>query len=233
MHTIEINGKPITFEGSWTEVNYVRYMAIANARSLPINERISIYTGVDIQAVNSLQLSGIEHLIRLCAWMDTDDVLQAVLEPYSNTDFIFSATIYGDIVEAKQVIGKAGGNVLAAGCDVWRVYFKENISDLPVTKSLSKVHFIANQLGSFLKKYQRLNEFEYSEEQIEAGIERFEGFGAFPTIASLAERLKIKYDDVTKLPVEQVYMTLLHDFEQSEYQKELLKIRERNAKLQQ
>jgi hypothetical protein len=38
------------------------------------------------------------------------------------------------------------------------------------------------------------------------------------------------YDEVLDMKADEIYMTMLLDFEQSEYQKRLMKIKERNRK---
>jgi hypothetical protein len=234
MHTIKVFGKELQVEGSWTEVNYKRYGEIANARELPFIERLSAFSRVDVGTLNRLPFAGIESIIRLTSWMQTDDLLQVTLQPYKNTTFDIGALPYGKLEVCKQRINKAHGNILAVGCDVWNVYFNEDISGLPVCQSLPKVHFIADAIAKFLDKFKKLNEYQYSEDEIEAGIETFEGFGSFPTIVNLAERFGKSYEYVTDvMTATMVYHTLLYDFERSEYGKRLQEIKERNSKLQQ
>jgi len=76
-----------------------------------------------------------------------------------------------------------------------------------------------------------LNDYEPDGDEEEAGIAIFAGFGFFPTVVSLSRQMSCNYDDVLEMSAEEIYMTLLLDFEQSEYQKRLMKIKQRNEKL--
>lgn len=58
-----------------------------------------------------------------------------------------------------------------------------------------------------------------------AGVEIFNNFGFFPTMVSLARKQGMKYNEVLEMSADTVYMTLLFDFETSQYEKRLMEIK--------
>lgn len=73
-----------------------------------------------------------------------------------------------------------------------------------------------------------MNDYVPDEEEKTAGIDRFEAFGFFNTCKFLAREMGKMYDEILLMPAVDVYMTLLHDFEVSEYKKELKMIHDEN-----
>lgn len=62
-----------------------------------------------------------------------------------------------------------------------------------------------------------------------AGVDRFEMFGFFNTCKFLSREMSKMYDEILLMPAVDVYMTLLHDFEVSEYRKDLKAVQDENA----
>jgi len=63
-------------------------------------------------------------------------------------------------------------------------------------------------------------------------VVRLAMFGAWGTATAYARRTNMKPDEVMKLPAREVYTTLLLDFEQNEFERRLMRIRERNRKIE-
>lgn len=231
MTTIIINGNEINFASNWSEVSYYNYLDIVQAQGLPLIERLSAYSNVDIALLNKIPIDGISRLIDLCRYMEALEVVPALVKPYSNAEFNIGLETYGKFETAKNHIKKEDGNILRAAPKVWKVYFNEDLEELPITESLSKLNFIVAAFLGFMDKYKRLNDYQMSDDEIEAGFEVFESFGSFPVIKSMAEKLHKTYDEIYNLTANEVYLTLLYDFEQAEKQKNLRDIVERNARI--
>lgn len=70
-----------------------------------------------------------------------------------------------------------------------------------------------------------MNEYEPSDEEVIAGSEIFQSFGSFPTVVNLARQMGQTYDFVVNMTADEVYMTLLYDFEVSQYEKRLYELK--------
>lgn len=81
-----------------------------------------------------------------------------------------------------------------------------------------------------MEKYKRLSDYEPTAEEHEAGIDRLNSFGSFGTATALARRNNMTVEQIMALPAAQVYTTLLLDFEESQYQKQLMEIHRRNSR---
>lgn len=98
-----------------------------------------------------------------------------------------------------------------------------NFGEMPFTKAFPIAKYFIDQFESFFKKYTRLNDFKPSTEQINAGIEQLNQYGFFSTLHALAKGNPIIYDDMLALQADNIYQTIVYDFEMSEYQKRLHK----------
>lgn len=86
--------------------------------------------------------------------------------------------------------------------------------------------FFFAQFNSFAERYKRLREYEPDADEEVAGVEIFQRFGFFPTLVNLSRKMGMKYDDVLAMEADTIYMTLLLDFETSEYEKRLMDIKQ-------
>lgn len=87
-------------------------------------------------------------------------------------------------------------------------------------------------MSAFFERYKRLSEYEPSDEELEAGVEVFGNFGFFNTVVTLSRKMSCSYEQVLNMSADEVYMTLLLDFETAEYEKRLTEVRRRNYELQ-
>jgi len=87
-------------------------------------------------------------------------------------------------------------------------------------------------LQKFFERFKRLNDYKPSEDEKEAGLERLSNLSAFGTPLSLARRTNMTPEQVLMRPAEEIYMILLYDFEQSEFERNLQRVREDNAAIQ-
>lgn len=62
-----------------------------------------------------------------------------------------------------------------------------------------------------------------------AGVDRLNTFGHFATIVSLSRKMGQTYEYVSKMPADEVYMTLLYDMEVSNYEKRYSEIQRKLA----
>jgi hypothetical protein len=67
---------------------------------------------------------------------------------------------------------------------------------------------------------------------MEAGVEVFSNFGFFNTVVTLSRKMSCTYEHILHMPADEVYMTLLLDFESAEYERRLTEIRRRNYEME-
>lgn len=87
-------------------------------------------------------------------------------------------------------------------------------------------------MSTFFERFKRLNDYTPDDNAKEAGVERLNNLGSIITVLNLAKRQNLTPEQVWKEPAEAMYIVLLVDFEQSEYEKRLRKVHEENEALQ-
>lgn len=86
-------------------------------------------------------------------------------------------------------------------------------------------------MSKFFERYKRLNDYKPDDDEKEAGLERLNNLSSFGTPLSLARRTNMTPEQVLMRPADEIYMILLYDFEQSEYEKRLRQVKEENQML--
>jgi len=94
------------------------------------------------------------------------------------------------------------------------------------------VRFFFAALSKFFERFKRLNDYVADEDEKEAGIERLSKLSSLGTPLSVARRTNMTLEQTMKRPAEEIYMILLYDFEQSEFEKRLRQIKEDNQAMQ-
>ena len=94
------------------------------------------------------------------------------------------------------------------------------------------MRFFFAALSKFFERFKRLNDYVADDDEKEAGIERLSNLSAFGTPLSLARKTNMTPEQVLQRPAEEIYMILLYDFEQSEFEKRLRQIKEDNQAMQ-
>jgi hypothetical protein len=94
------------------------------------------------------------------------------------------------------------------------------------------VCFFFDLLSKFFERFKRLNDYKPTEDEKEAGLERLSYLSSFGTPLSLARRTNMTPEQILMRPAEEVYMILLVDFEQAEYEKNLRKVQADNEAIQ-
>ena len=86
--------------------------------------------------------------------------------------------------------------------------------------------FFFIQIDTFLGDFSELKEHEPTQEEVLAGIDRFERFGIFATVLELARKggLGSTADEVLIQPSRVVYNALLYDYYKSQFEREYTRI---------
>lgn len=131
---------------SWNDVTFLKYCDVVMAHELPFMNRLSVYTGIDLEVLNKLTFGGLQHLIETTAFMDSPDDIMAFAEGYESSINIGHET-YGKMEASKQAIQKAKIPLLGA-VETVKQYTKEDISELPITKTIGQAVFFLKRLES-------------------------------------------------------------------------------------
>lgn len=94
------------------------------------------------------------------------------------------------------------------------------------------MRFFFAALSKFFEKYKRLNDYIPDENEVEAGIQRINNLSSFGTPLSVARRSNMTVEECLQRPSDEIYMILVYDFEQAEYQKRLNQIHQDNQAMQ-
>lgn len=215
---------------------YKRYAEIKDAdlQKKSLDERMSARTGLEQEIFTLLPMDQISRLMTLTEFADED--IQIFEQSQKTMAKVRKMNIardtFGKLEKARQIIQKSERGYFTAMIDVIKLYTEQDIGDRLTVKVYAYVHEFTTQFEAFLKKYERLTEYEPTDEELEAGIEILKNFGSFPTIVSLARSLKLTYNEVLQMSADEVYMTLLYDFEENQIKKKLSDIHQRDAALQ-
>lgn len=98
-----------------------------------------------------------------------------------------------------------------------------NFGEMNFTKAFPIAKYFIEQFESFFSKYTKLKDFKPTAEQTQAGVEQLNQYGFFSTLHALAKGNPIIYDDMLALPADNIYQTIVYDYELSQYNQRLQK----------
>jgi len=225
MIELKINDKPYSIKTEWSEFSFKEYAALFKIADKPLVEKISLYSGLPIAIVNQLSLEQLSFVCEAISFIEQPENALIFAEAYSDELNIGKRT-YKEL-EQSLIFIRNIGSPLAAIDKVVNVYYGEDISEQPLLKVLGKGEFILNLISKFMLEFKRLNEYEPTIEELEAGVEELSKFGFFGTAVQFARKYGQTHDEILNMPAREVYTTLLYDFEQSEVERKLNQIRSR------
>jgi hypothetical protein len=216
---VTINGTTYEFKTDFTEFSYSEFIPIATALDKPVLERLSIYTGVSVEILQTLSVGTFGALCEVLKPIEDMEMLNALSGVRSGK--MVALESYGDMERAKRAMKKP---VYEALIEVVKIYEDKDISGMELTEGWGLAMYYLDSLNKFFDRYKRLGEYKYSDEELEAGVEVFEGFAYFPTVIKIARERGLTNDQVLAMTAEEVYMELLLDFERSEFSSNYEKI---------
>ena len=225
MIELKINDKPYSIKTEWSEFSFKEYAALFKIADKPLVEKISLYSGLPVAIVSQLSLEQLSFVCEAISFIEQPENALIFAEAYSDELNIGKRT-YKEL-EQSLIFIRNIGSPLAAIDKVVNVYYGEDISDQPLLKVLGKGQHVLNLISKFMLEFKRLNEYEPTIEELEAGVEELSKFGFFGTAVQFARKYGQTHDEILNMPAREVYTTLLYDFEQSEVEKRINKIRSR------
>ena len=225
MIELKINDKPYSIKTEWSEFSFKEYAALFKIADKPLVEKISLYSGLPIAIVNQLSLEQLSFVCEAISFIEQPENALIFAEAYSDELNIGKRT-YKEL-EQSLIFIRNIGSPLAAIDKVVSVYYGEDISEQPLLEVLGKGQHVLNLISKFMLEFKRLNEYEPTIEELEAGVEELSKFGFFGTAVQFARKYGQTHDEILNMPAREVYTTLLYDFEQSEVERKLNQIRSR------
>ena len=225
MIELKINDKPYSIKTEWSEFSFKEYAALFKIADKPLVEKISLYSGLPVAIVSQLSLEQLSFVCEAISFIEQPENALIFAEAYSDELNIGKRT-YKEL-EQSLIFIRNIGSPLAAIDKVVSVYYGEDISDQPLLKVLGKGQHVLNLISKFMLEFKRLNEYEPTIEELEAGVEDLAKFGFFGTAVQFARKYGQTHDEILNMPAREVYTTLLYDFEQSEVERKLNQIRSR------
>lgn len=225
MIELKINDKPYSIKTEWSEFSFKEYAALFKIADKPLVEKISLYSGLPVAIVSQLSLEQLSFVCEAISFIEQPENALIFAEAYSDELNIGKRT-YKEL-EQSLIFIRNIGSPLAAIDKVVNVYCGEDISDQPLLKVLGKGQHVLNLISKFMLEFKRLNEYEPTIEELEAGVEELSKFGFFGTAVQFARKYGQTHDEILNMPAREVYTTLLYDFEQSEVERKLNQIRSR------
>lgn len=225
MIELKINDKPYSIKTEWSEFSFKEYAALFKIADKPLVEKISLYSGLPVAIVSQLSLEQLSFVCEAISFIEQPENALIFAEAYSDELNIGKRT-YKEL-EQSLIFIRNIGSPLAAIDKVVSVYYGEDISDQPLLKVLGKGQHVLNLISKFMLEFKRLNEYEPTIEELEAGVEELSKFGFFGTAVQFARKYGQTHDEILNMPAREVYTTLLYDFEQSEVERKLNQIRSR------
>ena len=225
MIELKINDKPYSIKTEWSEFSFKEYAALFKIADKPLVEKISLYSGLPVAIVSQLSLEQLSFVCEAISFIEQPENALIFAEAYTD-DLNIGKRTYKEL-EQSLIFIRNIGSPLAAIDKVVSVYYGEDISEHPLLKVLGKGVHVLNLISKFMLEFKRLNEYEPTIEELEAGVEELSKFGFFGTSVQLARKYGQTHDQVLNMPAREVYTTLLYDFEQSEVERKLNQIRSR------
>ncbi len=185
---------------SWLEVRYFEYKLLIEP-GISDKKAVSILTGFDEQKIDSFGQSFIDQMKPYLTWMSNPVSIQGI-EPTMKIDILTCKL--GQLYQLENV--SETNNKIDRAIEI---YFPDLKTDQML---LGDVLAIANdlykQLGVYQKRERDELDYKPTNEQIRAGIDKFNQFKRANTIDILAGGDLLKWEEILELDVNSVHLKL-------------------------
>lgn len=220
---LTINEREYEFKTAFAEFTIDEYLAIISRLNAPLVERINILTGIPIEVLNGLTIENFSQISALVGFTEDYKLLSALSEPYNGKDVGLES--FAKLEAAKGLISK-GVTTLP---EIAKIYTGNEFKGKNLLEAWNVCNFYLTSLNAFFARFAKMNLHEQSDEELEAGVEVFEGFKHYPIVFEYGKKRGMTNDEVLALPAIEIYTELLYDFEKSEYEKRYTQIMQNRA----
>lgn len=215
--TVTINGNKYELKTDYSSFTIEEYLAMISSANLPLIERISKYTGISLVDLNSLTVGNLALLCEAISFIENEELLNSLAEPFDGIDVGLCS--YGDFERAKGMI--QASDLVTALPSICELYTGEEVKGKPLLEVWKMAVFYLNSINAFFEKFKRLGLHEYTDEELEAGVEVLEVYKHYPVVFRIGSERGMTNDEVLALPAVEVYMQMLYEYDKSEYEKRL------------
>jgi len=218
--TIKINGVDYTFKTSFAELSIDEYLELSKHSLLPVVERVAKFTGIPIESLQSISIDNFCHISQSVSFIEQTEILNALAESFDGKDVGLES--FDKIEKAKGLIRQT--NLTDAIIDIAELYTGETIKGGELLKHWHKCNYYIGSLQGFFKRFESLSLHEYTDEEIEAGVEDLERFKHYPIVFKIGKERAMSNDEVLAMPAIEVYTEMLYDYERSQYEQRYAQI---------
>jgi len=221
MITITINEKKYNVKTCFEELTISEYLNYLTVQSQPAIMRLSKATGVPITDLQKLTLAGLGALAQAVEYIENSEVLSTMCADYKGKDV--SVESYGKVEQAKGLL--TGENYLQNLPQVVEIYTGEP-TPTDVITAWPVCFWYLDSLTKFFDRFKELNNYQYEDDEIEAGVETLEPFKHWPVVFKIGKERGMTNDQVLELSAVEVYTEMLYNYRAAEYEKSLTKIKQ-------
>ncbi len=218
MITIKINrNKKYNIASSWNDVDAHKLLKLKDNKPITY---LDVLSDIPIEVIQNMNTKHILSLYQLCQFVDVPPH-----ETNIEKEINVGENSWKQFENARDAIKTSSIPYMTA--QLSGIYFGEEIYKWDMGKLYGQSLQIYQSIALFLERYKELNDSDYNDDQLEAGVKGLETFGVGAVRYSLAKGDATKYKQIEELSAEQVYFTLLYEKALSEYQERLKKIYDR------
>lgn len=223
MLKIIISDKDYKVPTSWKDITYDRYCEIINFVGTDPIEFISVVSGIPCSTLKNTDVESIGIMTNLFTFVSDVSLLHA-FSSYKDGLKIGKQS-WHKLERAKNEI-KRHKHYLCSAKGIIKIYLDKDIGSESIIKVWGEVNYYLKEINLFFEKYKRLSESDEEDpDEFMAGVKRFEQFGFFAQCVELSRKMGKTYDEVLSMSASQIYETFLYDFEKSDYEKKLYKLK--------
>lgn len=220
----KIDDTEYTIKERWSELTVAEYLVIAS--DLKPIEKLSKFTGIPVEKVESLSCGQLAVMFGAMAWSDDyNDGLLFVRSLESKVNI--GKSTYGNLEKAKLSLQKYSQRPMLSVVELVKIYEGEDISELPFIENIGRGIAILEKINTFLSGFKELYEYEPTPEEIEAGVEDLNKLGSFYTVKKLSEKFGKHPDEILNWEAAIVYSFLKADAIDARISQNLQKIYQR------
>lgn len=219
MITVTIAGKPYEIKTAFNELDIFEYLEYYEAFNKPVVDRVSLYTGIAVDELNKLTVDSFGNIAGIVQFIEDTELLNALAEPFSSKDIGLES--YGKVEKTKAIIA----NGLIKSLPQVVEHYTGEPCPVPLLFAWHKCQFYLKSISAFFERFKEMNNFEYTDDEIEAGVEGLSALKHWPIVFKYGRDRGMTNDEVLNTSAIEVYMELLQTYREREYQKRLTAIR--------
>ncbi|CAB5225802.1 hypothetical protein UFOVP754_4 [uncultured Caudovirales phage] len=225
MITIYVNDVPLTIPTSWNDLTFGRYVELLSAKEDDLEHAVMLLTGIPSEWWKQLYPHEAQAITELISWYNNKEAFDAAIlkaELFGKTERLpeinFEMEPFEKFIICKALFDRSkkhplyfGECILNAYCNLSAI----NDSVPTIYRGIEKYIF---KFFEMLNKFPEFQSMKSDGKAKLAGVDRFEAFGEYATLATLSGFDPLKMREISKLPTHEVlqlksFLSLKQSFE--------------------